>query len=432
MVSLHLLANFELGLNMSRKISKGNDGYEDCRKDETTGERFYLDQGKIQKHHRILRKGVLNRVAAEGRFISSSKKINFQKRRTKFSDFIVDHFEKEASPIFKKEDIIDFGVPQDLIAEAKKVLDPSFSFRFTYENRKVEIENSLGQKRKRADQTKVVRIDYKTKINGLPMHFRKFLHNPSASDLKTSIDDFLEQNKKLKNVETIEAGTTAVLFHPTVASVFAHEVFGHMAERVRTKMDLEVAQRMFDGVEINVTDKMNDSKCLVRSEFDDEGVKAKNITILKNGAFQSAITNLETAFALNQTPNGRGRSQDFRYEPICRMNNIVIEKGNQSLEELFKAIKSGYYFIGSLGGLLSESFFQVQTQYGYKIVNGKISHPVQGCLLMGILEHCMQNIQGVENKVEWIEDGGCYGGGQFLELSGRASPHLHIKDLRVL
>lgn len=89
--------------------------------------------------------------------------------------------------------------------------------------------------------------------------------------------------------------------------------------------------------------------------------------------------NRDTAQKFQAQPTGNARAEDFRVEPIIRMRCTYMAPRDQSLEELVKGVKQGYYFKSFRGGQANlDGTFQVGIQEGYEIVNGEIGERFLG------------------------------------------------------
>jgi len=71
-------------------------------------------------------------------------------------------------------------------------------------------------------------------------------------------------------------------------------------------------------------------------EYDDEGVKARKRTLIKEGVINEFLHNRETASVFGVTSNGASRAVAYNREPIVRMANTFLEPGDYTKEELFQ------------------------------------------------------------------------------------------------
>jgi len=70
--------------------------------------------------------------------------------------------------------------------------------------------------------------------------------------------------------------------------------------------------------------------------FDDEGVPAQGVDIIRDGVFRGYMTSRETAAAIGATrSNGTMRAEAWNRLPLIRMTNVSLMPGTQSLDEVF-------------------------------------------------------------------------------------------------
>jgi TldD protein len=118
------------------------------------------------------------------------------------------------------------------------------------------------------------------------------------------------------------------------AAVFFHEVFGHRAEGHRQKDAAEgqtfakkVDQPILPGflsiVDDTTRKKIGSQDLLGYYQFDDEGVPAQSVTLVKNGVLKN--------FEMSRSPlvdfpasNGHGRRQ-LGATPVSRQGNLIVE-----------------------------------------------------------------------------------------------------------
>lgn len=406
-----------------------NKGFADIRYDHLCGQRFYIDGQKMHRKLRVDRKGFFSRAAKSSFFDASTSEVLNSSAETGLAYFMKELWSKEPVKDSPKVDI-DLGEPpQDMLDMLLRFEDPKFSFRCTWEKRDVHYQNSLGISKHRTDLTKILRMDYIDEH----IHLRKFVYDPSLETVQKKIDSIRQVllNLRKDRFEEAPSGPNDVILDPTLSAVLAHEVFGHVAERVQGIWDWKQCQRMAMSPALHVTDYASRPLIGVNHLFDDEGFSPRDIPIIQNGQFSEIIATAETAFRLNRSVYGRSRAQDFRYRPLSRMSNICIEPGSHALSELFTELQDGYYFMGALGGALTENMFQIQAQHGYRIANGKLKSYVRGALLYGLLERVLDKSSLFGQKVDWVPDGGCFAGGQFLDFSGRGGPPILMRGIHV-
>ncbi|MBS3816575.1 MAG: TldD/PmbA family protein [Candidatus Thermoplasmatota archaeon] len=247
------------------------------------------------------------------------------------------------------------------------------------------------------------------------------------------VDVVTERLKKLLEADTPPSGSLPLIMDPSLAGVFVHEAFGHAAEGdllssgnscLKGKLGEKVAA---DGV--NIKDDPT-FKGYGQFPYDDEGTKAKNRVLVKDGVLNDFILDRESAWKLDMEPNGGARAEDFRVKPLVRMSNTIIEPGDLKFEELIEKVDKGIYAKSSSGGQVStaEGTFQFNAQEGYLIEDGEIVKPLRDVSFNGFTLETLQNITGISDDFE-AGIGHC-GKGQTASVS-HGGPHMLISDVTV-
>jgi len=142
---------------------------------------------------------------------------------------------------------------------------------------------------------------------------------------------------------------------PEVAGIIAHENVGHPSEgdRIRGRegaqagesfwRDLEMGESRVGSDAVTVSEDPTIKNSAGFYEYDDEGIKARKRTLIKNGIINEPLLNREFGIKFGVSSNGAARSIAFNREPIIRMANTYFEPGDYSFEELVEDVKLGVY-----------------------------------------------------------------------------------------
>ena len=117
--------------------------------------------------------------------------------------------------------------------------------------------------------------------------------------------------------------------------------------------------------------------------YDDEGVKARPRTLIKEGIITDFLHNRETGAELGVVSNGASRSSSYDREPIIRMGNTYMKPGDHTRDELIAGVKSGVYMKSFMEWNIDDRRYN-QRYVGleaYLIENGKITTPVRNPIL---------------------------------------------------
>ncbi len=250
-------------------------------------------------------------------------------------------------------------------------------------------------------------------------------------------EEVFENKKKivleLLKAEPVKAGTYNVILNNSIAGVFTHEAFGHFSEAdiienhptLREKM--KIGEKLGNEI-VNIVDDPTIPNQLGYYKYDDEGVKAERVQLMKNGILTGRLHSRRTAAEFGEKPNGHCVAEDYNYAPIIRMGTIFIEPGNMKKDELFELLKDGLYICDAKGGQTAGENFSFGAQYGYFIKNGKIDRMIRDINIVGNLFNTLKNIKYIADDLKLGETGGC-GKGQTNIRSCHGAPHILIEGV---
>jgi TldD protein len=237
----------------------------------------------------------------------------------------------------------------------------------------------------------------------------------------------------LLKAEPVTAGTYPVVLNPWLAGVFTHEAFGHFSEADIIEDNPGMRQRMNLGAKlgsdlVNIVDDPTRPGQLGFYGYDDEGVRARPVQLMKNGVLSGRLHSRRTAAAFGEPLSGHCVAEDFRYAPIIRMGCIFIEPASESRESLLARLGSGLYVADAMGGQTMGENFTFGAQYAYRVKDGKLAGMVRDVNVSGNLYHTLQSIRAVGNDLRLVETGGC-GKGQINIRSCYGAPHILVEDV---
>ena len=229
------------------------------------------------------------------------------------------------------------------------------------------------------------------------------------------------------------SGEFDVIMDPELTGVFIHEALGHASEGDAVKnresiLEGKLGERI--GVEgLTVVDNPTLEGKFGSYIYDDEGIRAKRVEIIKNGVLNEYLLDRETAAVLGFEPNGHGRAQNYNYQPIVRMSNTYIEPGEWSFEDMLGEVKKGLYLIGDKGGEvdIANGTFMFGAKEGYLIENGEIKAQIRDVALSGKILDILKNIRAIGKDLK-IEFPGYCGKGQWVSVDD-GGPHVLTRAL---
>ena len=238
------------------------------------------------------------------------------------------------------------------------------------------------------------------------------------------------------HLKTPKGGTYTVVIDPILTGLFVHEAFGHLSEGDFIYDNPSMQKFMLFGKKfgesfLNIVDGAKIKGHRGSFLYDDEGTKAQNTYLIKEGILVGRLHSKETAGRMNEKPTGNARCLDYNYPPIVRMTNTWIEPGNSSPKDLLADIKLGIWAGNWLGGQTNCEMFTFASGEARMIRDGRLEEPVKDVNLTGNVFQTLRNIEGIANDMYWDESGGCGKSGQSGLPVGVGGPSIRIRDVVV-
>jgi TldD protein len=182
--------------------------------------------------------------------------------------------------------------------------------------------------------------------------------------------------------------TTTVILESSQLGLQIHESCGHAVELDRV-LGEEVnyagtsfltpnllGKLQYGSKLVNLTADATDPRGLGCFGFDDEGVPAQRVELVKEGLFCGYLTSRETAARLGLPRSGGAmRAQSASDTPLIRMTNVNLEPGDAgTLEDMIADTKHGIYLATNKSWSIDDHRlnFQFGTEVAWEIKNGKL------------------------------------------------------------
>ena len=203
-----------------------------------------------------------------------------------------------------------------------------------------------------------------------------------------------------------EKETCDIILLPEMMALQTHETIGHALELDRI-LGYELSYAGGSHIELGHFGELQfgNEKLTARADgtvanspgsigFDDDGVKACNVTLIEKGLLKDAITSRQMIMEANdkadkivfKTSGATSRAQNYSNLPIERMNNINVDAGQDgTLEDIIAATKNGLLMESprswSIGS--NRENFHFATEIAWKITDGKITNMVRNATYKG-------------------------------------------------
>ena len=210
------------------------------------------------------------------------------------------------------------------------------------------------------------------------------------------------------------AGVHDCILDADLAGILAHEAIGHTTEGDIVKGGSVAGDFLGDKVASELVTLVDfahtalDEQCPVPVYVDDEGTKAEDAVIIKDGVLKRFMHNKETALYFGHEVTGNARASGFSDEPLVRMRNTAIMPGKSKLEDMIASIDDGYYLMKSSNGQAdSTSEFMFGVVMGYEIKNGKLGKAIKDTTISGIAFDMLKTVTMISDDMAWSCSGMC-------------------------
>ena len=232
-------------------------------------------------------------------------------------------------------------------------------------------------------------------------------------ELETKLERTVREAEMLLDAGTVAPGEYEIICSPSVTGVIAHESFGHGVEtdmyvKGRAKSAAYLGKRVASPL-VTLRDAARAARQTGSYAFDDEGSLGSDTVVIKDGVFQSGISDVLSASLLNQKPTGNGRRQSYERKAYARMTNTFIEPGKDKLDDMIASIPKGYLLEKISSGMEDPKNWGIQLMilYGREILDGKLTgNVVSPVILTGYVPDVLNAVSMVSADME-LHGGAC-------------------------
>ncbi len=137
------------------------------------------------------------------------------------------------------------------------------------------------------------------------------------------------------------------------------------------------------------------------SPFDGEGVATRRTPILEKGVLRNYLYDSFTARKAKAKTTGNA-ARGYSSQPHIGTNNLYLEPGTRSPEELIREVKSGFYVTAMLGsGANPVTGEYSRGANGLWIENGELAYPVQEVTVAGNLLQMLQDLDAIGSDLQF-------------------------------
>jgi TldD protein len=244
-----------------------------------------------------------------------------------------------------------------------------------------------------------------------------------AMDLPANAPRVGEEAVALLAADQCPSGVTTLILGATQLALQVHESCGHPIELDR----VFGTEASYAGTSFLTPDKYNMLRYgsdivnltadatipggLGTFGWDDEGVPAQRVPIVRDGIFRGYLTSRETAQQLREivgdsAPKASGgamRADGWNRIPLIRMTNVSLEPGEWEFDDLIADTDDGIYMELNKSWSIDDKRlnFQFGTEMAYEIKNGKMGRMLKNATYTGITPQFWGSCDAICNEDHW-------------------------------
>jgi TldD protein len=139
--------------------------------------------------------------------------------------------------------------------------------------------------------------------------------------------------------------------------------------------------------------------------WDDEGVPAQPIAIVREGVLEGVLSNRQSAAEIGlERSGGCARAEGFARQPIVRMTNVSLDPGEGgSLDELLSGVERGIYIDANRSWSIDSRrlHFQFGGEAAWEIVDGQLGRLLRDPVYSGVTPTFWGSLDAVCSASEW-------------------------------
>ena len=211
------------------------------------------------------------------------------------------------------------------------------------------------------------------------------------------------------------SGPATVLLMPDQLILQIHESCGHPAELDRALgLELSFAGGSFltpdllgkfryGSKRVNITADATLPFGCGTFAYDDEGMPARRVPIIREGLFVDYLSSRESAAAIGRSSSAAMRADGWNSVPIVRMTNVSLEPGGGTLEEMIRDTKRGLLMATNKSWSIDDRRlnFQFGAEIAWEIRNGKLGQVYKNPVYTGITPEFWGSCSAIAGKEDW-------------------------------
>ena len=237
-------------------------------------------------------------------------------------------------------------------------------------------------------------------------------------DLESHGERLGEESVELLSAPQCPSGRFTVVLDPSQLYMQIHESCGHPSELDR----VFGTEASYAGTSFLTTDKLADGfrygsdlvdivadatapGGLGTFGWDDEGVAAASVPIVREGIFVGYLTSRETAPRIGRSSGGAMRADGWNRIPLIRMTNLnLLPRPGMSLDDIVADTDDGFFLASNRSWSIDDRRlnFQFATEVAYEIKGGRKGRLYKNPTYTGITYEFWRSCDAVGDESSYV------------------------------
>ncbi len=235
-------------------------------------------------------------------------------------------------------------------------------------------------------------------------------------DLAGNAERVAEEARELLTAPPLPSGTRTIVLHPSQLYMQVHESCGHPTELDRAFG----TEASYAGTSFLTPDMLGDFRYgsdlvdivadatveggLGSFGWDDEGVAAQRVPLIKEGMFVGYLSSRETAPRIGRQSGGAMRADGWNRIPLIRMTNVnLLPRDGMTFEDIVADTDDGLLFETNRSWSIDDRRlnFQFGTEICREIKGGKVGRLYRNATYTGITYELWRSMDAVGDASSW-------------------------------
>ncbi len=237
-------------------------------------------------------------------------------------------------------------------------------------------------------------------------------------DLVGHAGPIAEESVALLTAPQLPAGRRTIVLDPSQLYLQIHESCGHPTELDRVfgteasyagtsflTPDLLEGGFRYGSELVDIVADATAPGGLGTFGWDDEGVPAQAVPLVREGIFVGYLSSRETAPRIGRTSGGAMRADGWNRIPLIRMTNVnLLPRPGMSLGQIVEDTEDGLYLASNRSWSIDDRRlnFQFATEVAYEIKGGKLGRLYRNPTYTGITSEFWGACDAVGDASSWV------------------------------